>query len=124
MAHRCSRLAAALGGVVMSLTVTTGIASAQPDLTPLINTTCSYSQIMAALNEQAPELAKELSAYPMAQARLQKFLAMPVGQRQTTAQQALANPQLQSILAQKAATPEGQQGGQLFLQMANTCNNY
>lgn len=84
MAHRCSPVPAAAGGVVASLTVTTGIASGRPDLTPLINTTCSNSQIIAALNEQAPEFAKEISAYPMAQARAQK----------------------------------------LFLQVANTCNDY
>ena len=104
-----TKLVVAIGG--LALWSTTGVASAQPDLSPFINTTCSYSQVVAALNAEAPNLAKLLSQYPMAQSSLQNFLAAPPDQRQQMAQQA-------------ANTPFAEQNGALFVQIANTCNNY
>ncbi len=95
--------------------------SAQPDLGPLINTTCSYAQIVAALNAQAPDLAQKLADHPQAQAGLQQFLGLPVDQRQQRVQQALAaHPQWQGMIDQNAGTPEGQE----FTQLVNTCHNY
>ncbi len=102
-----------------------GIASAQPDLSPLINTTCSYQQVIAALNTQAPDLAAELSQYPPAQAKLQRFLASPIQTRQQMVQQALTtHPQWQNTIDQKAGTPEGQQAQAVLLAVANTCGSY
>lgn len=114
---------AAVGALVLTMSSVAGmgIASAVPDLGPLINTTCSYPQIVAALNAQAPELAQQLSDHPQAQARLKQFLALPIDQRQQTVQQLLAaHPQWQSTIDEKAGSSEGQQ----ILQVADTCHNY
>ncbi|ULN40965.1 hemophore-related protein [Mycolicibacterium crocinum] len=103
----------------------TGLASAQPDLSPLVNTTCTYQQVMAALGAQAPDLAAELSKYPPAQAKLQKFLAAPIDTRQKLIQQALAShPQWQTTIDEKTGTSQGQQAQSVLLAVAGTCNNY
>ena len=106
-----TKLVVAFGGLALSLTTGVAVASAQPDLGPLINTTCSYSQVVAALNAQSPELASQFSAQPMAQSMLRRFLASPVDQRQQIAQHVLG-------------MPLGQQSNIPTLQIANTCNNY
>lgn len=100
-------------------------ASAQPDLSPLINTTCSYQQVVSALTVQAPQLADELSQYPPAQAKLKRFLASPVTTREQMVQQALtAHPQWQDTIDEKAGTPEGQQAQSVLLAVADTCGSY
>ncbi len=43
------KLAAAVGGVAVAMTAAAGVASADP-LDPVVNTTCDYGQVMAALN--------------------------------------------------------------------------
>jgi hemophore-related protein len=106
-----SRLAVAVGGLALSLTAGTAVASAAPDLGPAINTTCSYSQVVSAMNAQDPAAAAQFNASPMAQSYLRTFLASPPAQRQQLAQQALSMPGAQ------------QQVG-LVMQLANTCNNY
>jgi hypothetical protein len=73
------------------LTTGVGVASAQPDLSPLINTTCGCSQVVAALNAQSPELANQFSAQS-AQSMLRRFLASPVDQRQQIVQRARGTP--------------------------------
>ncbi len=106
-----TKLVVALSGLALSLTTGVGVASAQPDMGPLINTTCSYSQVMAALNEQRPDLANEFAEEPMAASMLSSFLASPVDQRQQMVQR------IQS-------TPMGQQYIGSIMQIASTCNNY
>jgi len=117
-----TKLGVGLGGLALAVSLTPwAVASAQPDLNPLIDTTCSYSQIVAALNAQAPDLAQGLSSHPQAQARLQWFLGLPVDQRHQVVQQALAaRPQWQGVLGQKAGTSQGQE----IMQVVNTCHNY
>jgi hemophore-related protein len=106
-----TRLATTIGGVAVSLTAASGIASADPDLTPFVNTTCNYSQVMAALNAQSPTYAEQLNSSPMAQNWLRSFLASPRPQRQQMAQQVAAMPSAQQYLGVAA-------------QAAGTCNNY
>ena len=53
-----SRLAVAVGGLALSLTAGAGVASADPDLDPIVNTTCSYTQVMSALSAQDPAAAR------------------------------------------------------------------
>lgn len=96
----------------------TAVASAAPDLTPLTTTTCSYTQVQAALDAQAPDLARQLAQYPMAQARLQTFLSAPVDQREQMLDQA------QGLLAPKAGTEQSQQYADTVLQVAETCGQY
>src|SRR5277367_4760172 len=77
-----TRLAVAVGGLALSLTAGAGVASADPDLGPVVNTTCSYSQFTAALNAQDPAAAANFNASPVAQGYLRQFLAAPPAQRQ------------------------------------------
>jgi hemophore-related protein len=108
-----TKVAVVLGGMALSLTigVGAGVASAAPDLGPLVNTTCSYPQVVAALNAQSPEAANEFNAQPIAQSMLSNFIASPVDQRQQIAEQVLA-------------TPIGQQYALDVQQVASTCNHY
>ncbi|NTY59401.1 hemophore-related protein [Mycolicibacterium sphagni] len=125
MAIRPTTVTVAIALLGLGFGAATGLASAQPDLSPLVNTTCSYQQVTAALTAQAPDLAAELSKYPPAQAKLQKFLAAPVDTRQKMVQQAFAaHPQWQDTIDQKAGTSQGQQAQSVLLAVAGTCNNY
>jgi hemophore-related protein len=104
------KLAAAVGGVTFALTAGSGIASADP-LDPVINTTCSYPQVMAALNATDPGAAAQFNQSPMAQGYLRQFLASPPPRRAQMAQQ---------LQAMQGA---GQYVG-LVEQVAGICNNY
>jgi hemophore-related protein len=97
---------------VLALSVTGGASAwADPDLGPLINTTCSYAQVVAAVNAQNPVAAAQLSASPSARAVLRSFLDSPPDQRQQIVQE------LQSY-------PGAQQYVGPVLLIANTCNNF
>jgi hemophore-related protein len=104
-------LAAAVAGLALSLTVGPGAASADPDMGPIVNTTCNYSQVMAALNAQDPAAAGKFNSSPIAQSYLRQFLAAPPSQRQAMAQQAMSTP------------GAAQQFG-IVQQVAATCNNF
>jgi hemophore-related protein len=96
-----------LCGLALLLTAGAGVASADP----LVNTTCNYGQIVAALNAERPDLAAEFQQEPMAQALLTSFLAAPPDQRQ-------------QMVARIQATPMGQQYVGGIQQIANSCNKY
>jgi hemophore-related protein len=98
------------GGLALSLTAGAGMASAQ-DLSPIINTTCTYPQVLGALTAQDPAAAADLTSSPMANSVVQDFLASPVPQRQVTAQRL-------------AGMPAAAQYLDTMLMVAGTCNNY
>ncbi|MBY0442878.1 MAG: hemophore-related protein [Mycobacteriaceae bacterium] len=104
-------IAVTIGGLALSLTAGAGIGSAEPDLAPIVNTTCSYAQVLAALDQQSPSAAAQFNSSPIAQGWLQRFLDAPVDQREQMAQQAMA-----------------MQGARQYFgtvsQVATTCNNY
>jgi hemophore-related protein len=106
-----SKLAVAVGGLALSFTAGAGVASADPDLGPMVNTTCSYPQVMSALNAQDPATAAQFSAFPANESLLRQFLASPPSQRLRMAQ-----------MMQSA--PGNQQYFGLIEQVFNTCNNY
>jgi hemophore-related protein len=106
-----TRLASAVGGMALSLTAGVGVVSADPDLGPVVNTTCNYSQVVAAMNTQNPPAAAQFNANPLAQFWLQSFLASPPAQRQ-------------QMLQDAKSTPEAAQYVGLFAPVANTCTNY
>ena len=106
-----TKVVVAATGMALSLGLSSGIASAQPDVTPVVTTTCSYDQVIAALNDHSPGSAAEFTGNPVAVGWLHQFLGAPVDQRRQMLQQ------VQSIPA--AAPYTG-----LVLQVANSCNNY
>jgi hemophore-related protein len=105
------RPAVAVAGLALSVTFGAGVASADPDLGPIINTTCSYPQVIAALNAQNPAAAAQFNSSPMAQSALRQFLASPPSQRLAMAQQMQGSPRAQQYFG-------------LIQGIAATCNNY
>jgi len=106
-----TRLVVAVAGLALSASAGAGVASADPDLSPAINTTCSYSQVVSALNAEDPAVAAQLNGSPVAQSYLRSFLASGPDQRLQMAQR------LQSI-------PQAQQYFGLIATVANTCSQY
>lgn len=117
-----ARLAAA-GGMALALASGTGLANAEPapptqpaqpglwSQNPAVNTTCSYSQVVAAINSQSPDAAAQFNASPVAQSFLQNFLAAPA-------------PQREQMIEQAQGVPEAAQYVSLFGPLARICNNY
>jgi hemophore-related protein len=95
----------------VSLGAATGIASAQPDENAVINSTCTYPQVMAALNDQHPDVANDLNSNPLATGWLQSLVAAPPDQRAGMVQQVQNMPGLQSYLP-------------VIYQVAGSCNKY
>jgi hemophore-related protein len=109
--HSLIRLVVGVGGLAVSLTAGGGVASADPDLGPIVNTTCSYSQAVSALNAQDPAAAAQFNASPPTQAFLRRFLASPPDRRMQMAQQV-------------ANTPGAEQYFGVMQEVFNSCNNY
>jgi len=99
------------GGLVVSLIAGGGIAAAAPDVNALTTSTCTYPQVVAALQALSPAAANDLSASPMASNWLQQLVASPPEQRQ----QMVAQVQGMPALAEYAG---------LIPQVVGTCNNY
>lgn len=106
-----TRLAAAVGCLALSLTAAAGVAAANPGADPVIDTTCSYPQVVSALNAQNPAAAAQFNATPVAQSWLSSFLASSPDQRRQMVQQVQSAPEAQPYLG-------------AFQAVANTCNNY
>jgi hemophore-related protein len=104
------KVAAAIGGVAVALTASAGIASADP-LDPVINTTCNYGQVMAALNATDPAAAAQLNSSSIAQGYLRSFLASSPPRRAQMAAQIQAMPQAAPFFND-------------VLTVAGSCNNY
>ena len=140
MTTSLTRLAAA-GGMALALASGTGLANAAPaqptqpaqpgqpaqpsqpaqpgqpgqpgqwSQNPAVNTTCSYSQVVAAMNAQSPDTAAQFNATPMAQSFLQNFLASPA-------------PQREQMLEQAQGVPEAAPFVNMVGPIAKTCDKY
>ena len=106
-----AKLIVAVGGLALSLTSGVGVASAEPDLSPVINTTCTYDQAMLALYDQSPEASEELAAYPASFGYLKTFFNSGTPQREQLIQQAKSLPAMQQYLG-------------LMVQVADSCHRY
>ena len=109
-----TRVAVAVGGLTLSLSVGAGVASADPDLGPAVNTTCTYDQVVAALNAQDPTVAAVFSSSPEMQSDLRQFLAGSPSQRKQMAQEIVSDPD----------DPDSQPYIEVLQQSFATCNNY
>jgi hemophore-related protein len=105
-----AKFAAAIGGTGLALSAATGIASASPD-DAVINTTCSYPQVIAALDATNPAAAAQFHASPQAAAYLQQFLASPP-------------PQRAGMVAQLRVIPGAAQYIGVVESVAAVCNGY
>lgn len=105
-----TRSAVAVCGLALALTAA-GPASADRDLSPFVNTTCDYGQVISALQAADPQAAAQFSASPESVSFLRQFLASPPGQRQQMAQML-------------ASQPGADQQFGLVQRVFSTCNNY
>lgn len=87
-----SSIVLGVGALILSMTARPGIALADPALDAAIDTSCTYTQVVAALNAQAPAAAQQFAAAPQAQSWLQAFLTAPPNQRPVMAQQVQSIP--------------------------------
>lgn len=106
-----ARLAATVGALALSLTAGVGVAAAEPDISPAVNSTCTYSQVVAALNAQYPDAAAQFNASPEAQAWLHDLVDA-------------APPQRREMLLDMANRPEAQPFHDIVVPLANTCHKY
>jgi hemophore-related protein len=106
-----TKLIVASGGVALALTTGAGIASAQPDVELIVNSTCTYPQVMAALKAQDPRMAKQVSGNPALTAGLQQLVADSPDGRRRTVQQWQGVPALQPYIP-------------LITSVATSCNNF
>ena len=106
-----TRLAVGVCGLALSLTAGAGIASADPNLDPIVNTTCNFPQVMSALNALDPQAAAAFNSSPANTGFLNQFLASPPPQRLRMAQMMQRSPGAQQYFG-------------LIEQIAQTCNNY
>jgi hemophore-related protein len=97
--------------MALASTAGAGIASADRDLSPFVNTTCNYGQVISALQAADPEAAAQFNSSPESVSFLRQFLASPPSQRQ----------QMAEMLASQPGADE--QFG-LVQRVFGTCNNY
>lgn len=100
-------LVAAVGGVALSFAAGTGVASADP----IVDTTCSYPQVIAALNSENPALAEKFNANPLAAAMLGNFLSAAPSERV-------------QLVQEFQGTSWGQKYFGAMASIAGSCNNY
>lgn len=106
-----TKLAAASGGLAVLLTAGVGIASAQPGVDSIVNTTCTYPQVIAALNAQSPALADQFESTPAATAYLRSLLAASPNERR-------------GMVAQLQGMPGAAQYTDVVVAVANSCSNF
>lgn len=104
-----TRLTVTVAGLGLALTAGAGIAAAAP-LDSMVNTTCSYPQVMSALNAQDPAAAAQFNA-SSGPSMLQQFLGAPPPQRRQMANMMANYPANQPYLG-------------LIEQVFNSCNNF
>lgn len=105
------KLAAAVGGLALSLSAGAGIAAAQPDIGPMVNTPCTYDQAMAAVHAENPMAAQYLDQSPPNLEFLRIYFGSTPDQRTSLLNQIKNNPGIDQALP-------------VFQQMMTSCVNY
>ncbi|WP_006245910.1 hemophore-related protein [Mycolicibacterium tusciae] len=106
-----TRLAAGVGGLALSVTAAAGVASAQPNIDAMVNSTCTYDQAIAAVNAENPTAAKYLNASPANLEFVRVFLSSSADQRVSLLNQVKNNPGIDQAIP-------------VFSQMMTSCVNY
>jgi hemophore-related protein len=106
-----ARMIVGATGALAALMAGGAVASAQPDVNAIVNSTCTYPQVIAAMNAQDPQAAAAVQGNAFASGWLHQLIASgPAGRRQMV-QQAQASP----LAAQYSA---------LITQVTYTCSNF
>lgn len=104
-------LVIAVGSLGSVLAGTGGVASADPGYGPMLNTTCSYEQAMAAVHAENPIAAQYLDQSPPNLQFLRVYLGSSPDQRVNLLNQIKNNPGADTALP-------------VFQQMLTNCVNY
>jgi hemophore-related protein len=104
-------LTAAVGGLAVSLAAAAGVASAQPEFEPMINTTCTYDQAMAAVHAENPMAAQYLDSSPPNLEFLRVFISSSPDQRR-------------NLISQVRNNPGAAEAFPVIQQMFASCQNY
>lgn len=104
------KLVLGVGAVAVALPASVGIANAAP-FDAVVNTTCTYEQVVAALDAQQPAAAQDFNTSPIVQGIVRNFLASGPVERRQTVDQMSANPMAQQYLG-------------TINSIAGSCNNY
>lgn len=111
MKRSWAKLAVTVGGLALASTAGAGVASAEPDIGPMVNTTCNYDQAMRAVHAENPMAAQYLDQSPPNQQFLQQFMAAPRDKRVEMLKAIQHNPGID-------------QAYPIFKQMMTDCVNY
>lgn len=85
-------LAAVVGGLAVSFTAGMGIASADPDYGPMVDSGCTYDQAITALKTENPMAVPYMDEYPANYEFLRVFLGSPRDERVNLLNQIKSNP--------------------------------
>ncbi|WP_433564453.1 hemophore-related protein [Nocardia sp. CA-151230] len=114
--------AGAVAAVALALAPATASASPADLVAPLLNSTCTFAQVDAALHDKAPALASFLDQNPGYKSELQAKFALSPEQRQAELDQYLKdNPDAAN---QAAADPRAGGIAAAIQQVADSCHNY
>ena len=108
-----TKLAAGLAGLAFAAMAGSGIASAAPGDAVILNSTCTYPQVIAAANAQDPVATAALQNDPAANGFLQGLVASPPG-----------SPERQQKIDFVRSFPQAAQFNGLISSVANSCNKY
>ncbi|MBN3459545.1 hemophore-related protein [Mycobacterium sp. DSM 3803] len=111
MKRSLTRLTVAVGGLSVALTAGAGVAAAEPDLGPMVNSTCTYDQAIAAVHAENPMAAQYLDQSPPNLEFIRIFLSSSRDQRVNLLNQVKNNPGIDQALP-------------VFQQMMTSCVNY
>ena len=104
-------VAVAIGGSALALTAGAGLASATPDIGPMVNTTCTFDQAMRAVHAENPMAASYLDSSPPNLQFLRQFMSSTPDQRVTLLNAVKNNPGADEALP-------------VFTQMMTSCVKY
>ncbi|MFE2960859.1 hemophore-related protein [Nocardia tengchongensis] len=114
--------AGAVAAVALALAPATASASPADLVAPLLNSTCSFAQVDAALHDKSPALAQFLDQNPGYKSELKAKFDLSPAERQAELDQYLRdNPDAAN---QAAADPRAGGIAASIQQVADSCHNY
>ncbi|RDH76127.1 hemophore-related protein [Mycolicibacterium moriokaense] len=86
------RVVVPVGGLALSLSAGLGVASADPDYGPMVDSPCTYDQAITALRTDSPMAVQYMDKFPANYQFLKVFLSSPRDERVNLLNQIKGNP--------------------------------